>query len=98
VARWDGAAWQALGTGIEGPVNALALGDPGSLFAGGDFQAAGGVTARNLAFWNGATWNEPGGGVFGRVYALAESGRGLVVAGDFLRVGDLDATQWKVDN
>ena len=58
VARWDGTAWSALsgpsGTGVDGPVNALAVFDDGTgpaLYAGGDFTTAGGVASDNVAAW-----------------------------------------------
>jgi hypothetical protein len=42
-ARWDGTAWQPLGTGVDGSVYALALIEPGRLVLGGGFPSAGGV-------------------------------------------------------
>jgi hypothetical protein len=56
IARWDGAAWVPLGTGIEaGTVSCLAV-HKGDLVAGGDFWFAGGVEARRVARWNGSAW------------------------------------------
>jgi hypothetical protein len=48
VARWDGAAWNAIGSGTLGEPRALALA-PRELFVGGVFQTAGGFIARNAA-------------------------------------------------
>src|SRR5262249_40848973 len=52
VARWDGQAWSALGSGIDGAVYALAVHDedgpgplPAALYAGGYFATAGGSPA-----------------------------------------------------
>ena len=53
IARWDGAAWSALGAGVNVDVRALAVGADGSLFAAGDFQTAGGRSARRIARWDG---------------------------------------------
>ena len=53
IARWDGTAWQPLGSGMDGGVYALAVGPDGSLYAGGDFTTAGGVAANRIARWDG---------------------------------------------
>src|SRR5260221_5773104 len=63
IARWDGSAWSALGSGLAGPApQGIALGvfDDGTgaaLYAGGDFTSAGGVAASCIARWNGAQWS-----------------------------------------
>ncbi len=70
IARWDGLDWSPLGSGIGGgftytAVFALTFGPDGSLYAGGNFNTAGGVAANLIARWDGATWyplvNEIGG-------------------------------------
>jgi hypothetical protein len=60
IAKWDGASWTALGTGIDGTVRALACDASGNLYAGGQFTAAGGVTATNFAKWDGSSWSALG--------------------------------------
>ena len=70
IARWDGASWSALGTGIAGAVEALYVFDDGSgpaLYAGGSFSSAGGVAAACIARWDGNVWSALGGGVSGAV-------------------------------
>jgi trimeric autotransporter adhesin len=62
IARWDGANWQPLGTGINGTVKSLCVYN-GELYAGGTFTDAGGVPVKNIARWNGATWSDVGEGV-----------------------------------
>jgi hypothetical protein len=60
VARWDGASWSSLGSGLDGTVRALAVFDDGSgaaLYATGTFTTAGGVPANNIARWDGASWS-----------------------------------------
>ncbi len=74
VARWNGAAWQPMGTGLNGHVHALLAMADGSVIAGGEF--AGGVRR-----WNGTSWVTLGGGVSGFVYALAITADGSVVVG-----------------
>lgn len=59
IARWDGAAWSPLGSGMNGAVLALSLFDDGSgqgprIHAGGSFTTAGGVEASHIASWDGS--------------------------------------------
>ena len=61
VARWDGSSWAPLGSGISSGgmyywVGALAVGSDGTLYAGGGFTTAGGVSANNIARWTGSGW------------------------------------------
>lgn len=77
IARWNGTAWTALGSGLSASftssgAGALAVFDEdgpgpglGALFAGGSFDNAGGLTAYNIARWNGSAWSTVGGGVIG---------------------------------
>ena len=54
VAKWNGAAWSALGSGINGTVTALGTYDDGTgpaLYAGGNFTTAGGRVSSNIAAW-----------------------------------------------
>ena len=44
IAKWNGSAWSALGSGMNGAVYALAVDGAGNLYAGGEFTTAGGVT------------------------------------------------------
>ncbi len=58
IARWDGSAWSALGSGITGAVLVFALfshddGAGPALYVGGDFSTAGGLAVDNLARWTG---------------------------------------------
>ena len=76
IARWDGTAWEMIGTtnrGSEVPVYALAFAPNGDLYAGGRFVTMNGVPIRSLARWDGATWFPVGGseGVPNTVWALA---------------------------
>lgn len=67
IARWDGNSWSALGSGIKYlydiPVNALAFDSKGNLYAGGYFDTAGGVAAKNIAKWDGNAWSALGSGI-----------------------------------
>ncbi|HRX85630.1 MAG TPA: hypothetical protein P5572_11485 [Phycisphaerae bacterium] len=85
VARWDGSAWSALGSGTtSGTVYAFAAKD-GVLYVGGGFASIGGVTTgtRGIAQWDGANWSTVGGGM-----SQSNSGvRALLFWGDDLYAG-----------
>jgi hypothetical protein len=102
IARWDGASWSALDTGVigitgPGTVYALAVLPNGDLVAGGSFATAGTVPASNIARWDGANWSALGAGVSGgsgttSVNALAVMPDGdLIVGGSFTSAGDVSA-------
>lgn len=91
--RWDGNVWSEISTdGI-----AYAMVSSGSdVYAGGFFNAAGGVSATNIAKWNGSAWSALGSGIdrgasFGSfVYSLAVSSNNIYVGGNFLGAGSVD--------
>ena len=111
VARWDGTEWSALyGPGGPGVTSMGWL--PGSVYAsaclerasgpalvvGGEFDAAGGAPAANLALWNGTAWaalaGPSGEGVDGTIHALAATGGDapvLYVGGSFGTAGGVAA-------
>ncbi len=99
IARWDGSAWSALGTGMNGFVRGLAVyrapGGVEELIAGGQFTAAGGAPANRVARWDGARWAALGEGLDNAVYALAVyddgSGEKLYAGGFFLNAGGAPA-------
>lgn len=74
VAKWNGAAWSALGSGVDDEVRALLVFDDGSgsaLYAAGEFTSAGGAPALGVARWNGTSWSALGTGIAGTGNALA---------------------------
>lgn len=88
IAKWDGANWLALGTGAaDNGVYSLAVGDDGTLYAGGTFTAMGGVAnTASIAAWDGTNWSSISSGVVGgipSVSALAYKDGTLVAGGDF---------------
>ena len=94
IAKWDGSAWSALGSGIDGEVYALAVSGT-DLYAGGWFTAAGGVAANSIAKWDGSVWSALGSGMGGEypyVSALAVSGTDLYAGGGFTTAGGTAAT------
>jgi hypothetical protein len=121
IARWNGSVWSGLsgpsGTGVWGLdyscVRSLAtLSDANSttLYVGGDFTSAGGLTVDHVAKWDGLTWSAlTGSGGSGtnnsvRTLAVFDDGRGsaLYVAGSSTMAGGVaangiarwDGTEW----
>jgi len=98
IARWDGSAWQPLGSGMNASVDALTTWDPdgagplqAQLVAGGFFTTAGGMTRNRIARWDGSAWQSFGSGMSAIVRAATtwdSDGAGplpaqLVAGGDF---------------
>ncbi len=93
IARWDGSAWYSLGSGAQDMVRALTIDVNGKLYAGGDFDAIGGLTQCGyIANWDGSQWNAVDSGVSGfgnltRVNTLVANGKNIYVGGNFLKAG-----------
>lgn len=97
IARWNGANWSALGTGLQGSfvnVDTMVTYDDGSgpaLFVAGTFSNIGGVPAANIAKWNGTSWSALGAGLSASAYSLAVfddgGGSALYVGGSFQMAG-----------
>jgi hypothetical protein len=94
IAKWDGASWTALGSGMDNIVEALTVYDDGSgsaLYAGGLFTTAGGMAANRIAKWDGASWSALGSGMDSNVEALTVyddgSGPALFAGGSFTSAG-----------
>ncbi len=70
IARWNGANFEALASGLDGPAAAMTVFD-GALYVGGFFTSAGGTTANYVARWTGSAWQALASGFDGPVHALA---------------------------
>jgi len=81
IAKWNGANWSALGSGVNGDIRALAMDAAGNLYAGGGFMTAGGIAASKIAKWDGANWSALGSGMNVSVEALAMDSAGNLYAG-----------------
>jgi len=98
VAKWNGASWSTLGSGMNSWVHDLTIFDDGrgggpALYAGGSFSIAGGVSASAIAKWDGTAWSPVGSGRPFSVYALTAfddgSGGGAALfaaGGDFINI------------
>lgn len=90
IARWDGSQWHALGHGINGSVDALAVNGSG-VYGGGDFSVvcgndacnSGNTTVNNIARWDGSQWQPLGAGLNNIVFGIGVSGND-VYAGGFI--------------
>jgi Tol biopolymer transport system component len=100
IARWTGSAWALLGTpannGVGGALAQTLWVANNELYVGGNFESAGGVSARFVARWNGSVWSglgeETTNGVNSTVFALAGSGSELYVGGVFDEAGGENAS------
>lgn len=96
IAKWNGSAFSALSTGIDGAtaVLGLAVDRTGALYAGGSFLTMSGVanTAR-IAKWDGSVWTALSTGANGTVNAVATAPDGsLYIGGAFTLAGGVANT------
>jgi hypothetical protein len=91
ITEWDGSSWNAVGTGMNGAVNALLLlasGPTGNIVAAGDFTSAGGTSADRIAKWNGSSWSAFTSGLNSTASCLAKMPSGEIeVGGSFSSAG-----------
>lgn len=70
IAKWNGTAWSALGSGINGPVYSIAV-VGNDVYVGGDFNTpVSDGLARNVAKWNGTTWTRMNNGLGGGTHIV----------------------------
>jgi len=88
IARWDGSAWHALGSGFDADVRDLVLFD-GDVYACGQFTHAGDLEVNHVARWDGMQWLGVGDGLPVSVSAMA------VYAGELWCAGwRFDGAEW----
>ena len=98
IARWDGAQFHPLGSGLGSSVDAIAV-DGNNVYAVGSFASAGNVSANGIAFWNGTEWSAVGTGdgatdeygSRGWLRAAAMYNGSLIIGGQFTRVDGVTA-------
>jgi hypothetical protein len=89
IAKWDGASWSALGSGLNSSVWCLYVHN-GKLIAGGWFGGTGGSTyvpTNRIAQWDGTSWSAIGDGFNNGVSALNSYGGELIAGGEFTESG-----------
>ncbi|MFO1078786.1 MAG: hypothetical protein U1E73_13775 [Planctomycetota bacterium] len=105
IARWDGAQWRAVGTGVDlqsgwGPVASATVFSMcefnGELIVAGTFDTAGGQPCNNIARWNGTAFQPLGSGLVeiawdAEVRAVAVYQNELYAAGTFDTAGGIAA-------
>ena len=93
-----GSDWSAVGAGIGGSADAIAVASDGTIYVGGTFQQAGGVPAQYIAKWDGTAWTSLGDAndwVFTLVIGTNDV---LYAGGPFTQIGGVDATRIAVFN
>lgn len=103
VAKWNGAQWSSVGSGLDWAVRSLATFDDGNgeaLYAGGFFGTVDQIEFNGIAKWDGEKWSPLGTGVGGdahRVYGMEVwndgGGQALYVGGTFTSAGGLPANR-----
>jgi len=102
IVRWDGTNWFALGEGVAGTIEAIAVNDE-RVFVGGQFSDASGEAALNVASWDGERWSSLGAGLNNVVFELVIGADELYAGGQFTasgsnamsRVARWDGTNWQ---
>lgn len=95
IALWDGTNWNALVdntfglAGTNNEVRSLAIDTDGILYAGGNFDEAGGNFANRIASWDGNNWSALGNGTSGFVEAIATTENAVYAGGNFAEAGNL---------
>src|SRR5205807_194096 len=83
--KWSEDSWNALGSGMDSGVTALAV-SGSDLYVGGNFTGTSGAATNRIAKWDGSSWNALGSGMSGSsfvpyVSALAVSGSDVYAGG-----------------
>jgi hypothetical protein len=92
IAKWDGSAWSALGTGCDAQINTIAI-SGANIYVGGIFSSAGSVPYTSyIAKWDGSAWSAMGRGAGNTVRDIEPSGSDLYVVGGFTAVKDSAGT------
>lgn len=90
VAKWDGSAWTALGSGTTGNTVDIAAGAADDIYYVGTFTSMGGVSDTNfIAKWNGSAWvsvKDVDTGTFLSTVILDDAGN-VYVGGDITSIG-----------
>jgi hypothetical protein len=99
IAKWDGAAWSPLGSGLRDYemmrcVADIAIDKSGALYAGGGFKTAGEVAVNHIAKWDGAAWSPLDTGLIPYVSAMAIDDSGALYAGTAWDIAPVNISRW----
>ena len=86
IAKWNGKTFEPLGSGLGTGTCRTLFFYESLLYAGGDFDTAGGLTlADTMAIWNGTTWVHIDANIGGmtNIYAIMKNTNGLYIGGAF---------------
>jgi len=101
IAMWDGSAWTSFGLGFREAVQAIAVADDGTIYAGGEFISTdfqnpvdpnSGIPALRVAMWDGSAWSQVGEGFNEEVNALALDADGTLYATGTFTADGTDST------
>jgi hypothetical protein len=92
-----GWTWNALGSGFNRTVRAIAVLDASNIFVGGEFNGSGATSINRIARWNSNTntWAALGSGTLGQVNAIAIlDASNIFVGGSFSGAGGITNTNY----
>jgi hypothetical protein len=76
--------WGAIGSGINGTVQAIEIIPNGTIYIGGNFSSASGnANCKRIAYWNGSAWAPLATGLNDTVLILKSHGASLLIGGNF---------------
>lgn len=93
IVMWNGTNYNALSSGLrfgifKGQAISIAEGIDGTIYVGGVFDTAGGVSADHIASWDGTSFSAMGTGTASNVNTIAVDKAGVVyVGGNFTTIG-----------
>ncbi|MFO0837634.1 MAG: hypothetical protein U1D55_03845 [Phycisphaerae bacterium] len=91
IAKWNGVAWQSVGSGLNNTVWGLAVHN-GTLVAVGQFTATGATPINRVAAWNGSSWQSLGSPTAnGTMLCAAVFNNQLHVGGSFSSISGVSA-------
>ena len=90
IARWDGASWHPLGTGVSPHTNFF-IEYNNELYVTGSITTAGDISVSNIAKWKGTEWSDVDTGLNGVGNKMEVHNSELFVIGYFSQAGGTDA-------
>ncbi|MDO9391037.1 MAG: Ig-like domain-containing protein, partial [bacterium] len=91
IAKWNGTSWSALGSGTSANIVYAVAVKGDTVYAGGSFTTAGGISANRIARWDGANWSAMGKGMNNTVQTIAFGDSGVYAGGSFTLADSVSA-------